>query len=48
MNKVVLITGTTSGIGRKTDAKKLAELVVFLAETEGLSPDEILINRLSK
>lgn len=30
------------------DAKKVAEIVVFLSETEGLSPDEIIINRLSK
>lgn len=30
------------------DAKNVAEIVVFLSETEGLSPDEIIINRLSK
>lgn len=30
------------------DPKKIAELVVYLSETEGISPDDIVINRLSK
>ncbi len=30
------------------EAKRVAEIVVFLSETEGLSPDEIIVNRLSK
>ena len=30
------------------DATKLAEIIVYLAETEELSPDEILINRMTK
>ncbi len=30
------------------NSKKLAEVVVYLSETEGLSPDEIVINRLTK
>ncbi|MDO8498146.1 MAG: SDR family oxidoreductase [bacterium] len=29
------------------NAKKVAEIIVFLSETEGVSPDEILINRPS-
>lgn len=30
------------------DSKKVAETIVYLSETDGLSPDEIVINRLSK
>lgn len=30
------------------ETKKVAELIVTLSETEGLSPDEIVINRLTK
>ena len=30
------------------DPTKVAEIIVYLSETEGLSPDEIVINRLSK
>ncbi len=30
------------------DPKKVAEIIVYLSETEGLSPDEIVINRLSQ
>ncbi len=30
------------------EAGKVAEVVVYLSETEGLSPDEILISRMSK
>jgi short-subunit dehydrogenase len=30
------------------DADKVAEIVVFLAETEALSPDEISISRMSR
>ncbi len=30
------------------EPKKVAEIIVYLSETEGLSPDEIVINRLSK
>lgn len=28
------------------DPKKIAEMIVFLTETEGISPDEIIINRI--
>ncbi len=30
------------------EPKKVAEVLVYLTETEGLSPDEIVINRMSK
>jgi len=30
------------------DARKVAEIIVYLSETSDLSPDEIVINRLSK
>lgn len=30
------------------DAEKIAEMIVYLSETEGFSPDEIVISRLSK
>lgn len=29
------------------DAKKVAEIILFLTQTEGLAPDEIVINRMS-
>ncbi|MEK7450677.1 MAG: SDR family oxidoreductase [Patescibacteria group bacterium] len=35
-------------ISNYMDAKKVAEIVVYLSETSNLSPDEIVINRITK
>lgn len=43
-DKVVL----TPDISSFMDPVKVAEVLVYLTETEGLSPDEIVLNRLSK
>lgn len=35
-------------VGQYMSAEKLAQVIVYLCETEGLSPDEITINRMTK
>lgn len=39
---------TKPDVDQYMDSKKLAEIIVYLAETDGLSPDDISISRTSK